>query len=141
MTLVDDLIWLIDIPSVTGDEQRLRNAIADRLGRSGIPTRAVGGSLVAGRGSGGPSIGLYGHLDAVPEQGNLPARLDGDRVHGLGASDMKAGLAVMIALLEDEAVNSGPFDLLAVFYDGEEGPAAGNGLRRVLDETPDLLGV
>lgn len=136
-SLVDDLVWLIDIPSPTGDEVRLRDAVAGRLGH--LAPRTVGNSVVVGVRSGRPLVVVYGHLDTVPEQGNLPARVDGDRVFGLGASDMKAGLAVMIALLEDPAVAAGPFDLMGVFYDAEEGPAADNGLEAVLDAVPDLL--
>jgi succinyl-diaminopimelate desuccinylase len=41
---------------------------------------------------------LAGHSDTVPAQGNLPGHLDGAFVRGLGASDMKAGLAVMLEL-------------------------------------------
>ncbi|MFH1104433.1 MAG: succinyl-diaminopimelate desuccinylase [Actinomycetota bacterium] len=137
MSLVDDLVWLIDVPSPTGSEERLRDAVAGRLG--GLEPRIVGKSVVVGRRAGRPLIGLYGHLDTVPEQGNLPARVAGDRVHGLGSTDMKGGLAVMIALLEDPDVAAGPFDVLGVFYDGEEGPAERNGLEAVLDATPDLL--
>lgn len=139
MSLVDDLVWLVDIPSPTGEEAALRDALTERLGATKVPARAIGRSVVLGEATGRPVISLYGHLDTVPAQGNLPARVDGDRVFGLGASDMKAGLAVMIALLEDPAVRSGPFDVLGVFYDGEEGPTAGNGLERVLDEVPELL--
>jgi succinyl-diaminopimelate desuccinylase len=137
VSLTADLVWLIDIPSVTGDEMPLRDAVASRLG--GLDPRVVGNSVVVGRRTGRPLVALYGHLDTVPVQGNLPARVDDGRVHGLGASDMKSGLAVMIALLEDEAIRNGPYDLLGVFYDAEEGPSAGNGLERVLDQTPDLL--
>ena len=136
MSLTADLVWLIDIPSVTGDEVALRDAVAARLGH--LRPRIIGNSVVVGVRSGRPLIALYGHLDTVPVQGNLPARVGGGRVHGLGACDMKSGLAVMVALLEDAAIGRGPFDLMGVFYDAEEGPAAGNGLERVLDETPDL---
>ncbi|HSM01392.1 MAG TPA: succinyl-diaminopimelate desuccinylase [Acidimicrobiia bacterium] len=137
MNLADELIRLIDIPSPTGSEEALRDAIAGRLAR--LEPRVVGKSVVVGMRTGRPLMSLYGHLDTVPEQGNLPGRIEGDRVVGLGASDMKGGLAVMIALLEDEAVARGPYDILGVFYDAEEGPADRNGLERVLDEVPDLL--
>jgi succinyl-diaminopimelate desuccinylase len=139
VSLADDLVWLVDIPSPTGEEAALRDAVTKRLAASQVPARVVGRSVVLGEATGRPVISLYGHLDTVPAQGNLPARVEGDRVFGLGASDMKAGLAVMIALLEDPAVRSGPFDVIGVFYDGEEGPADGNGLERVLDEVPELL--
>ena len=41
---------------------------------------------------------LAGHLDTIPAQGNIPGRIAGGAVHGLGASDMKGGIAVMIEL-------------------------------------------
>lgn len=135
-SLVDDLVWLVDIPSATGFEEPIRDAVAERL--AGLDPRIVGRSVVVGRRTGRPVIALYGHLDTVPEQGNLPARVEGGRVRGLGTSDMKGGLAVMIAVLEDSAVAAGPFDLMGVFYDAEEGPAHENGLAGVLDEIADL---
>jgi len=137
VSLAEELVRLIDIPSPTGSEEALRNAVAGRLSR--LEPRVIGNSVVVGMRTGRPLISLYGHLDTVPEQGNLPGRIEGDRVVGLGASDMKGGLAVMIALLEDDAVAKGPYDVLGVFYDAEEGPADRNGLERVLDEVPDLM--
>ncbi len=135
MSLVEDLVWLIDIPSPTGEEEALCTALARRLsprfGSTGM--LRVGNSLVVGRPSPRPLITLFGHLDTVPAQENARARLVGERVTGLGASDMKSGLAVMLALLEDPDVASGPFDVAAVFYDREEGPADENGLEEVLD--------
>jgi succinyl-diaminopimelate desuccinylase len=41
---------------------------------------------------------LAGHVDTVPAQDNLPGRIEDGRVVGLGASDMKGGVAVMLEL-------------------------------------------
>jgi succinyl-diaminopimelate desuccinylase len=136
VSLTEDLVRLIDVPSPTGHEEALRDAVAERL--TPLEPRVIGRSVVAGRRTGRPLIALYGHLDTVPEQGNLPARVTAERVHGLGATDMKGGLAVMLALLEDPAVAAGPYDLIGVFYDGEEGPSDRNGLEAVLDSVADL---
>ena len=134
MTLLEDLVWLVDIPSVTGAEHELAAAVADRLRpRFGDDVHLGGPAVVIGRPDDRPQITLYGHLDTVPEQGNRPARIDGNRLLGLGCSDMKAGLAVMVGLLEDDAVNAGPFNVTAVFYDREEGPADENSLEDLLD--------
>lgn len=135
MNLADDLAWLISIPSPTGQEEALCTALARRLSpRFGSDALLrMGNCLVAGRPGSRPLITLYGHLDTVPAQGNATPQVAGGRVFGLGASDMKAGLAVMLALLEDREVAAGPFCLTAVFYDKEEGPSHENGLEDVLD--------
>jgi succinyl-diaminopimelate desuccinylase len=133
--IVDTLVDLVNTPSVTGSEGRIATLVAGRL----LPiwtlqaTNRIGNSLVVGERTGRPLIVLYGHLDTVPEQENGTARVEDGIVHGLGTSDMKAGLAVMIHLLEDEEVRSGPYDVVGVFYDKEEGPADENGLEGVLD--------
>jgi succinyl-diaminopimelate desuccinylase len=129
--LVETVAWLVDIPSVTGGEAALRNAIADRLG--GMPQQAVADSLVVGDPAEGVVL-LAGHLDTVPLQGHVGATVTEDRVHGLGATDMKGGLAVMIHLVE----TLGPEGLACVFYAGEEGPLAGNQLGPVLESAPWL---
>jgi succinyl-diaminopimelate desuccinylase len=129
--LVETLTWLVDFPSVTGEEVGLRDAIAARL--QDMPQQAIAESLVVGEPR-DASVILVGHLDTVPLQGEIGARRDGDRVHGLGATDMKGGLAVMIHLVE----SLGAGNLACVFYSGEEGPLADNQLTRVLDEAPWL---
>jgi succinyl-diaminopimelate desuccinylase len=135
VSLADDLVWLIGIPSVTGEEEALCTALARRLSpRFGADAMLrVGNSLVVGRAGSGTHITLYGHLDTVPAQGNAIPEVREGRVFGLGASDMKSGLAVMLALLEDVEVAAGPYRLSAVFYDKEEGSAHENGLEEVLD--------
>lgn len=130
--MTETLAWLVDIPSETGHEERLRDAIADRL--SSHSATLVADSLVVGEPSEGMVI-LAGHLDTVPLQGEAGSRVDGDRLYGLGATDMKGGLAVMIHLLEDLGSDS----ILGVFYAGEEGPLSGNQLGEVLDAVPGLL--
>jgi len=137
--LVDTLVELIDIPSVTGEEEEICTALEFRLGAA-LPTRRIGNALVVGEPTGKPLVVLYGHTDTVPEQGNRPARVEDGNVIGLGASDMKSGLAVMIHVLEDPAVAGGPFDVVGVFYDREEGPADENGLEAVLDAVGFLTG-
>jgi succinyl-diaminopimelate desuccinylase len=137
--LTKDLIDLCAIRSEYGDERALADHVEQRLRRTKLPVERIGESVIAGRPSGArPAIALLGHLDTVPDVGNAwPPRLDGDLVFGLGASDMKAGLAVMLALLEVPS----RYDLVQVFYDKEEGPDAANGLEPVLDRCPWLKDV
>lgn len=138
MSLLETLIELVDIRSVTGEEEEIAAALEFRLSRI-APVRRIGNSLVVGDLGGRPYFALYGHTDTVPEQGNGTPVVEGDRLRGLGTSDMKAGLAVMTHLLEDAELASGPYGVVGVFYDKEEGPSVENGLEQVLDETPGLL--
>lgn len=129
--LTETLAWLVDIPSETGNEEAIRDALADRL--SMLPRRVINHSLVVGR-PGPGKVALVGHTDTVPLQGHVGARIDGNRLYGLGATDMKGGLAVMIHMLEGSHADR----LVGVFYAGEEGPWAGNDLGPILDAMPEL---
>jgi succinyl-diaminopimelate desuccinylase len=131
VTLTETLAWLVDIPSETGNEAGIRDALADRL--SSRPLTVVSKSLVVGE-PGPGKVALFGHTDTVPLQGHVGARIEGDRLYGLGATDMKGGVAVMIHLLEDLGTDR----LVGVFYAGEEGPLSGNDLATILDEVPAL---
>jgi succinyl-diaminopimelate desuccinylase len=136
---------LVNIPSETGHEGPLADYVAERLRRSAALARSRGEMLRSGRSvvwratpRGRPLVVLAGHLDTVPAQGNAVARRDGTRLFGVGASDMKAGVAVMLALAEGLEPSGARFDLAFVFYDAEEGPHEGNGLKRLLAEMPWL---
>jgi succinyl-diaminopimelate desuccinylase len=50
----------------------------------------------------GPTVLLHGHLDVVPGRpGQFEPRMDGDRLFGRGAYDMKGALAAMLLALHD----------------------------------------
>lgn len=80
---------------------------------------------------------LVGHTDTVPANGNAVPRIDGDVLWGLGATDMKGGLAVFLHLAR--TVTDPVVDLTFVFYAREEVAQTHNGLNEIIAERPDLL--
>ena len=92
--LAERTLQLVDVPSESRSE-----AVLVTLVRELLPGDALfddGDVLLYGDPR--APIVLAGHLDTVPAQANIPGRLADGVVHGLGASDMKAGIAVMIEL-------------------------------------------
>jgi succinyl-diaminopimelate desuccinylase len=90
-------LQLVDVPS----ESRFEAALVDlvREVMPGEPRFDDGEVLLYGDGP----IVLAGHLDTIPAQANIPGRIENGAVHGVGASDMKAGVAVMIELARSGA--------------------------------------
>ncbi|HEX6748552.1 MAG TPA: succinyl-diaminopimelate desuccinylase [Longimicrobium sp.] len=79
-----------------------------------------------------PAVVLVGHLDTVKCAELQDYAVRDGRVYGCGASDMKAGCAVMLVLLERWRELKGVRPVW-IFYDAEEGPSEENGLQPVLD--------
>jgi len=79
-------------------------------------------------------------LDTVPEQGNLPGRIDGDTLHGLGASDMKSALAVMLELAEwlDREELATALDFGFLFFAREELPISESAVPHLFRRCPQL---
>jgi succinyl-diaminopimelate desuccinylase len=118
---------LVDIPSESRDEAAIARHVL-----SNVPgAREAGdGCVLAGE---GPVV-LAGHLDTVPAQGNRPGRAHEGAVHGLGASDMKAALAVMIEL----AIAGRAPGATLCFFPREELPVSESALTPLLAREPRL---
>jgi succinyl-diaminopimelate desuccinylase len=131
---------LVAIPSVSHDEAAITDHLESQL-RGGAPhldlTR-VGNNLVARTSFGRPMrLLLGGHTDTVPVNDNLPGRVEGDRLTGLGAADMKGGVAVLLELAL--GVVEPAVDVTYVFYECEEVEARFNGLGTLERDAPALL--
>jgi succinyl-diaminopimelate desuccinylase len=129
---------LVDVPSVSGAEEALADAVETALrALGGLEVERIGNTVLARTNLGRPGrIVLAGHLDTVPIADNLPSTLDDGRLYGCGTSDMKAGDAVMLRLAHRFGVPEAEpaHDLTFVFYDNEEVESARNGLGRVARE-------
>lgn len=130
---------LCRIPSETKHEDRIADWVEARcLSRTGPEAvRRIGHSVVCDplgdtAPEGAPTIALVGHLDTVKCAENQRYEILDGRVYGCGASDMKGGVAVMLALL-DRWRELGGARPVWVFYDAEEGPNDENGLEPVLE--------
>jgi len=90
---------LVDIPSESRHEGAAMELVRGLL--PGEPLYDDGEAIVGGDAT--AQVVLAGHVDTVPAQDNLPGRMADGAVHGLGASDMKGGVAVMLELARAEA--------------------------------------
>ena len=117
---------LIDLPSESRDEARLAAHVRELLPGRARPRRHRRARR-PGRARGCCSAAI-----STPSRprATAPGRRDGERVHGLGASDMKGALAVMIELVRDGA----PFG--ALFFGREELPFDESALTPLLARHP-----
>ncbi len=129
---------LVDIASVSGDEQRITDLVAAALATTDLEVLRDGNVLVARTALGRDRrVLLAGHLDTVPIADNVPSRRDGDRLYGCGTSDMKSGDAVLLHLAA--TLRDPSYDLTYVLYDNEEVEASKNGLNRTVAAHRDWL--
>ena len=130
---------LVAIPSVSHEEAALTDHLERELrALPHLVVERVGANLVARTQLGrSRRVLLAGHTDTVPVNGNAEPRVEGDVLWGLGSTDMKGGLAVMLALARE--VSAPTVDVTYVFYAGEEVAAEHNGLAHLLRDRPDLL--
>ncbi len=138
MTRLEAALELVAVPSVSRGEARLATVLAERLsGAAHLEVERVGDNVVARTtGTHAKRRLVAGHLDTVPGDATL-ARLEGDRLEGVGACDMKGSLAVMLELALDPGPR--PVEVTWVFYAREEIERRESGLLEVAELRPDLL--
>ena len=137
--LLDLAAELVDVPSESHEEGPLADLFEKRLrDASQLVVDRIGDNVVARSDLGHKHrIVIAGHLDTVPANGNQHARIEGDRLFGLGACDMKGGLAAQLATAI--AIDKPKVDVTFVFYSGEEVAAKYNGLKQLFETHPKLV--
>ncbi len=129
---------LIDIASESRNEAEIAAYVEAAVGE---PTWRDGETLwYGGNGDGRPVVVLAGHLDTVPAQGNIPGHTTETEVVGLGASDMKAGVAVMIELAQawGDLRATQDVELTFLFFPREELPASESALPHFFESVPQV---
>jgi succinyl-diaminopimelate desuccinylase len=137
--LLEATAELVGIPSLSHAEHALADLVEQRLRDCDwLEVTRIGDNVVARTALGRPQrLVLAGHLDTVPPNHNEEPKVDGDTLWGIGAADMKGGLAVMLDLAV--ATPTPSMDLTWCFYACEEVGRADSGLLQLWDGRPDLL--
>ena len=137
--IVDLTAALVDIESVSGNEQTITDSIEKAL--SEVPWLELwrhSNSLIARTTFGRDErVVVAGHVDTVPLNANLPSRVEDDALHGLGSCDMKGGVAVALQLAA--TLDQPSRDLTYVFYEAEEVEAERNGLTLIAAVREEIL--
>ena len=131
---------LVAIPSVSHYEAPLADAVEAALNLCPwLEVDRVGDNVVARTGLGrSQRVLIGGHLDTVPPSGgNEEPRIVEQTLYGVGACDMKGGLAVLLHLAG--VLTSPAVDVTWCFYVCEEVDQRFNGLRTLWDQRPELL--
>src|SRR5579884_1414073 len=131
--LLDRLTRLIAVPSPTGQAGSVADCLAEILTQDSFSVERVAAGhpvapavvvrLEALGGSSGRTLQFDGHLDTV-HLPFVPPAVDGDRLTGSGAADMKSGIAAaveaMCILRDTDSLRSG--SLLFTAHDLHEAP-------------------
>jgi succinyl-diaminopimelate desuccinylase len=142
-SLINTLIDLLKIKSLTGFEEDIKNYIFDYIKNiinndqsiciyqkrnnvvvyhDDLPKENV--------------IAFIGHIDTVDNINEYNAKLIDGKIYGLGSSDMKSGVAIILNLFK---IFYNLNNIIWIFYDQEEGPYINNGLNILFKDLKELL--
>lgn len=95
MNAVEFLRRMVEIESLSGQEQALAEFLVARMAGWGFDARVdEAGNAVGVLGDGPSEIVLLGHMDTVP--GQIPIQIEEERLYGRGTVDAKGPLAAFI---------------------------------------------
>jgi tripeptide aminopeptidase len=132
--MLERFVRLCEIPSPTGDERAVADAVLAELRGLGVEVREDGsaeaaragsGNLIArvpGRGDGW--VAFFAHMDTVPHEGPIEVVEEGGRFRSRGetilGADNKAAVAVLVELAARHASDRAAIGLELVFTPAEE---------------------
>jgi len=140
---IEILKKLVRIPSVYGNEKEIADFVENfiKLENPHLPLIRENNNIITHT----PiqkekkTVALVGHLDTVPGENEFSGKIINGKLYGLGASDMKAGDAVMLKLISELKKLKSKYNLVFIFYEKEEGPYEKNGLKLLLSKQGNFL--
>src|SRR3989338_7196697 len=129
MNAIQLIKTLIEAESISGSEQKMQVCIEKLIKFYGFISYKVGENIVVSISGIDKSKALIfnAHVDTVPagdftqwKYNPYKATVVGDKVYGLGASDEKAAVAVLLMLAEKYAKEKPPCDIFLTFVVREE---------------------
>lgn len=121
---VDLLTRLVRIYSPTGNADEISNLLVSEMRSLGFRSwKDKVGNAIGEFGTGNPTILLCGHMDTVP--GEIPFRLEGNKLFGRGAVDAKSALAAMIVASSILLKEGFPGKIIVIGAIDEEGKGKG----------------
>jgi succinyl-diaminopimelate desuccinylase len=136
--LAERTLELVDIPSESRSEAAIREHLLALVPTTFEPEFAGDEAFLFARQRRPevPLVVLAGHYDTVPAQRNVPGSIADAAVHGLGASDMKGGVAVALELVRElERTDPGGADVALLLFGREELPPAFNPLPALFERS------
>jgi LysW-gamma-L-lysine carboxypeptidase len=114
---------MVELYSPTGQESEIARFLVEQMANRGLSAWIDKAGNAIGEWGKGPVFLLCGHMDTVP--GNLPIRIDGNKLFGRGAVDAKPALAAMLSSAEMLVKEEFPAKLIVVGTVDEEGNSRG----------------
>ncbi len=141
--LIETLIDLLKIKSLTGSENQIKNYIINFI-QNHITDKDIlnifykrNNIVIYPKSLATKNVlAFVGHLDTIDNINEYNGRIIDDKIYGLGSSDMKSGIAIILNLLKEFYTLN---NIIWIFYDQEEGPYVNNGLNILFKELQNLF--